>query len=226
MLRLRGKTPLILPSLLLCDFGDLKSEVTALADAGIECLHLDVMDGQFVPNLTYGMPIVRGLSQHTSLPLDVHLMILEPEQFVAEFYEAGAASITFHAEATRDPVAVLKQIRALGASAGIAVNPETPISSISNCVGHCDMVTIMSVQAGFGGQSFQSAALQKLEQARDLFGPEVFLEIDGGVNADTISDCVRHGAEMLVVGSAIFRADDYGQAVAKLQEQYSSTQPY
>lgn len=215
-LQLRSYAPVILPSLLLCDFANLQREVDQLSAAGIRGLHLDVMDGQFVPNLTYGMPIVAGLSQITQMPLDVHLMISSPENYIDAFAAAGATAITVHAEATDDPVLALRQIQRTGAAAGIAINPDTGVESIASCVGHCDLVLIMSVQAGFGGQSFRTTALEKLSEARQIFGPEVMLEVDGGVNNATIANCTEAGAELLVVGSAIFKADNYAAAVAEL----------
>ncbi|MEM7313816.1 MAG: ribulose-phosphate 3-epimerase [Planctomycetota bacterium] len=218
ILELKSNGPHVLPSLLLCDFGDLKSECQRLEQAGIECLHLDVMDGQFVPNLTYGMPIVEGLRRHTKLPLDVHLMIADPAKYIDQFFEAGADAITFHIEACPDPQPVLKRIRELGAASGIVVNPKTPLEKIESCVGLCDIVLIMSVEAGFGGQSFQSSTLERLVQAREMFGPDVLLEVDGGVNKTTIGDCVQNGAELLVAGSAIFRQRDYQVAVSELND--------
>jgi ribulose-phosphate 3-epimerase len=204
--------------LLLCDFGNLQGEVAQLTEAGFEALHLDVMDGNFVPNLTYGMPIVAGLRRLTSLPLDVHLMIENPQNYVAAFYQAGADAITIHREAVADPVPVLQQIRELGAAAGIAVDPETPVAEIAGCVGHADLVLIMSVKAGFGGQSFREEALLKLPQAREIFGGEVLLQIDGGVNTKTIAACTDAGAQLLVVGSAIFNSDDYEAALRELKD--------
>jgi len=215
-LQLRSYAPVILPSLLLCDFGNLEREVDRLSAAGIRGLHLDVMDGQFVPNLTYGMPIVAGLSGITEMPLDVHLMIASPEKYIGPFADSGAAAITIHAEATNDPVTALQQIRDLGVAAGIAINPDTDLDSIAPCVGHCDMVLIMSVQAGFGGQSFRREALEKLSEARQMFGADVILEVDGGVNNSTIANCAQAGAELFVVGSGIFKAVDYSAAVSEL----------
>ena len=217
ILELRKQAPQILPSLLLCDFGNLSTEVQRLEQCGIQGLHLDVMDGNFVPNLTYGMPIVEGLRKHTALPLDVHLMIADPQDYAESFYHAGADSITFHVEAVEDPQPILSQIHDYGAAAGIALNPLTPLKRIESCVGRCDMVLIMSVQAGFGGQSFQDVALDKLVQAREMFGPDVLLEIDGGINSSTIGECVSSGAELLVVGSAIFRQPSYEAAITSLQ---------
>lgn len=216
--QLRCHAPLVLPSLLLCSFGHLDREVQLLAEAGIGALHLDVMDGHFVPNLTYGMPIVAGVKQITELPLDVHLMIERPENYVDAFVDAGASAITVHREATSAPASILDRIRASGVAAGIAINPDTPVPTLAGCVGHCDMVLIMSVEAGFGGQTFRREALSKLHAARKLFGEDVILEIDGGVNRSTIADCTQAGAEFLVVGSAIFRADNYSAAVATLNQ--------
>ena len=213
---MRSHAPVILPSLLQCDFGNLQREVEQLAAAGIVGLHLDVMDGQFVPNLTYGMPIVAGLRGVTEMPLDVHLMIESPEKYIEAFVDAGSAAITIHAEATKEAPAALDKIRSAGVAAGIAINPETPVDQIQSCVGHADMVLIMSVEAGFGGQSFRTEALEKLPAARAMFGDDVVLEVDGGVNSQTIGDCTAAGAECLVVGSAIFKADDYATAVGQL----------
>jgi ribulose-phosphate 3-epimerase len=212
------QAPCVLPSLLLCDFGDLRSEVNRLTAAGFLGFHLDVMDGNFVPNLTYGMPIVAGLRGLTSLPLDVHLMIRNPGNYVEAFYEAGADSITIHREAVADPLPVLKQIRALGAAAGIALDPETPVDELTDCVGHVDLVLIMSVKAGFGGQSFRPEVLPKLAEARAIFGNDVLLEVDGGVNTNTIAACTDAGAELLVAGSAIFDQGDYQAALRNLKE--------
>lgn len=217
-LRLRGSHPHILPSLLRCDFGDLRGEVAQLEAAGIKAIHLDVMDGQFVPNLSFGMPVVAGIAKYSKLPLDVHLMINTPEKYIEPFYEAGASAITFHIEAVDDPQPLLEKIRSLGAAAGIAIDAQSDVDSIKQVAGLCDLVLVMSVQAGFGGQVFQPVALQKLKQAREIFGPDVFLEVDGGVNNETISDCVRSGADLLVVGSAITNHDDYGPAVKELNE--------
>ncbi len=150
-------TPAILPSLLLCDFGDMKSEVARLAEAGTEVLHLDVMDGHFVPNLTYGMPIVEGLRRHTDMPLDVHLMISDPLEYAKPMVDAGADMLTFHIEAVqaRSAAETAERIRELGVGVGVALNPETPLSSLASCLPIVDMVLVMSVEAGFGGQAVQ-----------------------------------------------------------------------
>lgn len=211
----QGK-PAILPSLLLCDFANLEREVVRLTEAGVPGLHLDVMDGHFVPNLTYGMPIVESLRRITDLPLDVHLMISEPQRYIKQFADAGADVLTIHVEATTDPPAVLEQIRSHGSKAGIALNPDTPLESLDGCYGLCDLILVMSVQAGFGGQGFQPVALDKLRRVRQRVGDEVLLEVDGGINSKTIGECAAAGAQLFVVGSAIFRQSDYSAAVQSL----------
>lgn len=216
LVQLREAAPVILPSLLLCDFANLEREVARLREAGIRALHLDVMDGHFVPNLTYGLPIVEALRRITDMPLDVHLMIAEPQRYLRQFVNAGADVLTFHVEAVAEPVPVLAEIRSLGAAAGIALNPDTPLSHLDACYGVCDVILVMSVQAGFGGQGFRTVALDKLRQVRAAAGPDVLLEIDGGVNEDTIGQCASAGAQLFVVGSAIFRAPNYSLAIEKL----------
>ena len=207
--RLAALCPAIAPSLLLCDFGNLEREVQRLEAAGVQVLHLDVMDGQFVPNLSYGLPIVEALRRLTRLPLDVHLMISEPQRYVDAFVSAGADVLTIHVEATQQPREVLQQIRRSNIAAGIALNPDTPLTAIEDCLDVCDMVLVMSVPAGFGGQKFHPVALDKLRELRSRLPQSVLLEVDGGVNEDTITACVQAGADLLVVGSAIFKHPDY-----------------
>ncbi len=212
---LRTAGPSVLPSLLMCDFGDLKSELSRLESAGIEVLHLDVMDGHFVPNLTYGMPIVEGIRRHSELPLDVHLMISDPLAYAEPMVQAGADLLTFHVEAVQDAAAVAKTIRSLGAGVGVALNPETPLSDLDGCLDEVDLVLVMSVKAGFGGQSFQPVALEKIASLRQSH-PDLLLEIDGGINAETIGQARAAGCDLFVVGSAIFKADDYNAAISTL----------
>ncbi len=188
----------------------------ALEESGVPGLHLDVMDGSFVPNLSYGMPIVAAIRGLTELPIDVHLMIQQPQNYVKQFREAGADSLTIHIEAVEDPRPVLEQIRSLGCGVGIALNPPTPISRLKGSLDLCDLVLVMSVQAGFGGQSFNPVALDKLRQVRTMVGPDVLLEIDGGINTATIAQAAAAGAQLFVVGSAIFGKPDYQQAVTEL----------
>ena len=214
--KLKSTQPLVLPSLLLCDFGNLEREVRALEDAGYGCLHLDVMDGVFVPNISYGMPIVEALRKLTDLPLDVHLMIDDPGQYIQAFADAGSDIISFHKEAVDDPIPLLSRIKELDCGAGIAINPDTPVSDIKSCLPVCDLVVIMSVQAGFGGQTFNRDCLQKMRTVRELAGENVLLEVDGGVNVDTVGDCVQQGTELLVAGSAVFKQPDYRVAMEQL----------
>lgn len=215
--RLRQASPAVLPSLLLCDFAHLEREVRRLEEAGAKALHLDVMDGQFVPNITYGMPIVEAVRRITSLPIDVHLMIAEPHRYLRQFVEAGSDSLTVHVEAVDNPADVLSEIQALDVAAGIALNPVTPLSRIEGCLDKADLVLVMSVPAGFGGQPFHAIALDKLRELRKQVRPEVLLEVDGGVSDATITRCALAGAELFVVGSAIFRQPNYAAAIRSLE---------
>jgi len=215
--RLRDAAPAVLPSLLMCDFGNLEREVAQLEAAEVAGLHLDVMDGRFVPNLSYGMPVVEAFRRLTSLPLDVHLMIEEPRHYLEAFVESGADIITIHIEATDDAARDLAQIRELGACGGLALNPDTPLSEITPHLELCDLVLVMSVNAGFGGQQFNPIALQKLKELKEQSQDDLILEIDGGVNSATISSCAEAGADLLVVGSAIFRHPNYGTSVRDLE---------
>ncbi len=210
----KDASPIILPSLLLCDFANLQREAERLEEAGFQALHLDVMDGVFVPNLSYGLSVVKSLRRVTQLPLDVHLMIANPTQYIEAFRDAGADIITFHAEATREHHSVLEQIRNVGAKAGIVLNPATPVSDIESVVELCDLVLVMSVQAGFGGQSFRPEVLPKFQQLRSRAAArtDLILEIDGGINEQTIAQSCAAGAQWLVVGSGIFAHQDYAAA--------------
>lgn len=201
----------------MCDFGDLRGEVEKLAQAGARVLHLDVMDGHFVPNLTYGMPIVAGLRRHTDMPLDVHLMISDPLAYARQFVDAGADMVTFHVEAVQDPIEVAGQIGDMGVGVGIALNPDTPVELVMEAAALCDMVLVMSVKAGFGGQAFNPVALEKLQQLR-LKYPSLLLQIDGGIHGKTIGQAHRAGCDLFVVGSAIFGQSDYGRAINELRE--------
>ena len=213
----REGAPHIFPSLLRCDFGNLEREVRELEEAGITALHLDVMDGLFVPNLTYGMPLVAAFRQLTDLPVDVHLMIERPERYLQQFADAGADVITVHVEACEDVAGVLGNIQELGLGAGLALNPSTPLEALEAGLSTCDMVLVMSVEAGFGGQEFNPIALQRLQVLRDRSDQDWILQVDGGVNAETIAACVAAGAETLVVGSAIFNQRPYAGEVERLK---------
>ena len=206
----------ILPSLLLCDFGDLVGEIRRLEDAGIRALHLDVMDGHFVPNLTYGMPIVEGIRRHTALPVDVHLMISHPAAYAKQMIDAGADMVSFHVEADDDVAATVKLIKDNGAAAGIALNPDTPLSDIEPVLDVVDMILVMSVNAGFGGQKFNPVAIEKIQTLRHQ-GFTGWIEVDGGIDDSTIGPVRQAGCDLFVVGSAIFRKDDYGRAICDLR---------
>ena len=201
--------------MLMCDFGHLAKEVEAVEAAGAQALHLDVMDGHFVPNMTYGLTLVEAMRKLTTLPLDVHLMISNPEEYVERYVEAGSDIVTIHAEAHPEPVKVLEKIRQAGAAAGLAINPPTPVERAEECLEACDLVLVMSVMPGFGGQAFDPVALEKLQHLRSKAGPEVILEVDGGVNDETIAACAEAGANWFVAGSAIFGSGDNGQGVNK-----------
>jgi ribulose-phosphate 3-epimerase len=202
--------------MLLCNFGNLEDEIRPLESAGAAALHLDVMDGHFVPNLTYGMPIVAACHQLTDLVLDVHLMIQEPERYIEQFGAAGASCLTIHVEAVPNPRTLLERIRSLDAAAGLALNPETPLSAVADCLDACDLVLPMSVSPGFGGQAFNPVALAKLRELRRLGGPNLLLEVDGGINHSTVRSCAEAGATLFVVGSAIFGSGDYSQSIDQL----------
>jgi ribulose-phosphate 3-epimerase len=215
---LRAEAPVVVPSLLLCDFAHLGDEVRKLEDAGAPALHLDVMDGHFVPNLSYGLPIVEAVRSVTELPIEAHLMISNPAEFAEQFHSAGADAITFHFEAVEDPGPLLEQLREMGAVAGLAYNVETPIEAIRPYLEACDLVLTMSVNPGFGGQEFETAALEKLRELAAIAGPDVLLEVDGGINDETIAACAEAGAQSHIVGSGIFRHPPYRDAIARLRQ--------
>jgi ribulose-phosphate 3-epimerase len=214
---LRKAGHVVLPSLLLCDFARLGDEISRLEAAGVKALHLDVMDGHFVNNLTYGAPIVAAVRSCTDLPLDVHLMISEPNRYLRDFHKAGADILTVHIEALRDPRPVLQEIRSLGMGAGLALNPPTPLSAVTPFLADCDLLLVMSVMPGWGGRSFDRVALQKLKTlSQEPAARHLLLEVDGGVNDETIGDCAVAGATLFVAGSAIFNQTDYRQALSGL----------
>jgi len=211
---------LIAPSILSADFGRLAEEVRAVEQAGADYVHVDVMDGRFVPNLTLGPVVVEAVHKATRLPLDVHLMIIEPERYIEAFAEAGASLISVHVEACPHLHRTLQQIRHAGAKPSAVLNPSTPLVMIEDVLGDLEMVLLMSVNPGFGGQSFILHTLDKVRRLRrmlDSAGLKVDIEVDGGVNADNAHGLIEAGADVLVAGTAIFHTKDYRAAIAALR---------
>ena len=214
---------LISPSVLNADLSALAKEIDRIGDA--DYVHLDVMDSHFVPNLTFGLPVIERIIATSSRPADVHLMIDDPDRWAPAYAEAGAASVTFHAEASSAPIRLARQLRSHGARAAIALRPATPVEAYLDHLEEFDMVLVMTVEPGFGGQSFLTGTLPKIRRTRDAItslGADIWVQVDGGVSRDTIGQAAAAGANMFVAGSAVYRAQDPGSEIAALRDLASS----
>lgn len=220
------KKIMVAPSILSADFANMAEEINKIEKGGAELVHCDVMDGVFVPNITFGIKMVADIKKRTSLPLDVHLMIVHPEKYVEKFAKAGADYITVHYEACQDNlIEVLQKIKALNVKCGAVINPDTPVEKIKDAIAYCDMVVIMSVFPGFGGQKFIPEVLEKVAEIRKIAENNVkniLIEIDGGVNRETIKAVKNAGIDVAVAGSAVFGASSYEEEIKFLQGNYES----
>ncbi|MDQ7992321.1 MAG: ribulose-phosphate 3-epimerase, partial [Propionicimonas sp.] len=208
------------PSILNSDLSNLAHEVARIPSADL--VHLDVMDNRFVPNLTFGLPVVESLRAHTAMPMDLHLMIAEVDRWAPSYAEAGCESVTFHVEASDDPRELARTLRSLGARASMALKPGTPIEPYADLLPDLDMVLIMTVEPGFGGQAFMADMMPKVARTRELvaaLGKEIWVQVDGGVSSDTLEQCLAAGADTFVAGSAVYRADDPDAVVQALRQQ-------
>jgi len=219
--------PIIAPSILSADFSKLGEEVRAVEKAGADWIHVDVMDGHFVPNITLGSLVVKAVHEVTILPLDVHLMIENPERYIDDFAKAGASLISVHAETCVHLNRTIAQIHEAGAQAGVVLNPSTPLSAVDWVLEYVDLVLIMSVNPGFGGQQFIPNSLSKIRALRRIIddrGLTILIEVDGGVNTKTISDIAQAGADVFVAGSAIFGSEDYRHTIEAFREKMPVTE--
>lgn len=209
----------ITPSVLNADLADLNAEIARVPSS--DAIHLDVMDNRFVPNLTFGLPVVERVRAGTDKMLDIHLMIAEADRWAPGYAEAGAESVTFHIEASDAPIRLARQLRSLGARASMGLRPATPIEPYEGLLGELDMVLLMTVEPGFGGQSFLDLVLPKIRRTRALLnkhGGDIWLQVDGGVSAETIERCAEAGADTFVAGSAVYKADDPDAVVRQLRD--------
>jgi ribulose-phosphate 3-epimerase len=208
----------IAPSILSADFANLAEEIRQVAAAGVKMIHLDVMDGHFVPNLTIGPPVVAKLRKHSDMFFDTHLMITDPEKYAPEFVKAGSDHISFHIETTKQPEKLIDKLHKMGVTAGVTVNPETPVETIEKVAPLCDMILVMTVHPGFGGQSFIAEAAKKCVHIRQIVGPNIRIEVDGGIDPKTTPAVVSYGADTLVAGNAVFGKPDRAAAIKAIMD--------
>ena len=210
----------IAPSILSSDFARLADEIAVIESAGVNIVHLDVMDGHFVPNITIGPPVIAKLRKYSKLVFDSHLMISKPAEYIERFVEAGVNHATFHIEAADEPQKIIDKLHELGATAGICLNPETPVDSIKEVAPLCDMVLVMTVHPGFGAQKFMPEAAKKVIQVREIVGSDIRVEVDGGIDPETTPIVVSYGADTLVAGSAIFGEPDRVAAINAIRKAF------
>lgn len=210
----------ITPSVLNADLSDLAGTLEKIPSS--DAVHVDIMDNHFVPNMTFGLPVVEALRRRTALPMDIHLMVDNPDSYAPQFAEIGCESVTFHVEASGAPIRLARELRRLGARASMALKPATPIEPYADMLGELDQVLLMTVEPGFGGQKFLDLVLPKIRRTRRLVaatGQDIWIQVDGGVSVETIGRCAEAGADVFVAGTAVFRADDPDQMVRQLREQ-------
>jgi len=211
---------LVAPSILAADFTNLKHDVERINNSNADWFHVDIMDGVYVPNISFGFPVIKAIKKYATKPLDVHLMIVKPERFIKDFADAGADILTVHYEACTHLHRTIQEIKAAGMQAGVALNPHTPVSVLEDIIADLDLVLIMSVNPGFGGQSFITNALKRIAQVKvlkKLTGSKALIEVDGGVSDKNVKELRKHGADVLVAGSYIFKATDFNKAVDSLK---------
>ena len=207
----------IAPSILSADFGNLCSEIRDVLRADVKMIHVDIMDGHFVPNITIGPPVIKWIRKCSDVFMDLHLMITDPRQYAARFIEAGADNITFHIETVDDPAQFIRYLKSMGVTVGITLNPGTPVEAVLDTAPLCDMVLVMTVEPGFGGQEFMEDAARKCIVLREKLGGSVRIEVDGGINAETAPTAVSYGADILVAGHAIFAQPDRVKAIDQIR---------